>query len=64
MADSMDERHDWGSFGIGFAAGLFGGLLGLIIVFTLTNGKDYQQGAGIGFAVQIFAFVVLRMALH
>ena len=40
-----------GSFGIGFAAGLFGACVGLGLVYSLAKGPDTRKGAAVGFGV-------------
>lgn len=40
-----------GSFGLGFAMGLFGACVGLGLVYTLSKGPDTKKGAALGFGV-------------
>jgi len=40
-----------GSFGLGVAIGLFGGCIGLGLVYALAKGPDTKKGAAIGFGV-------------
>ena len=40
-----------GSFGLGFAIGLFGACVGLGLVFALAKGPDTKKGATVGFGV-------------
>jgi GYF domain 2 len=53
-----------GSFGAGFAAGFFGGILGMILVLAMAKGPATKQGARIGFVVQIFIGVLVRVMLR
>ncbi|MBX3193360.1 MAG: hypothetical protein KF819_40635 [Labilithrix sp.] len=50
-----------GSIGLGFAAGFFGGCIGLILVYAIAKGPATKKGAGIGFAAQIVAGGVMRI---
>jgi len=40
-----------GSFGLGVAIGLFGGCIGLGLVYALSKGPDTKKGAAVGFGV-------------
>lgn len=65
----FDERRDgsvevMGSFGAGFAAGLFGGIIGMLLVLAMAKGPATKQGARMGFVAQIGIGMLLRaMAL-
>jgi hypothetical protein len=50
-----------GSMGLGFAAGFFGGCLGLILVLVLAKGQATKRGAGIGFACQAFVGIIVNV---
>jgi hypothetical protein len=52
-----------GSFGLGFAAGFFGGCIGLILVRVIAKGSETKRGATIGFVVQAAIGLVLRLVL-
>ncbi len=40
-----------GSFGLGLAMGLFGGCIGLGLVYALSKGPETKKGAAVGFGV-------------
>lgn len=52
-----------GSFGVGIAAGLFGGCIGLGLVYALAKGSQTKKGAAIGFGV-FFALCVMSQAIR
>ncbi len=49
-----------GSVGLGFAAGFFGGCIGLILVHALAKGAETKKGANYGFGAQVILGVALR----
>jgi hypothetical protein len=62
----LDPRRDLvspdvGSFGLGFAAGLFGGCIGALVVMGVAKGSSTKQGALVGAIVQLFVVTVLRI---
>jgi hypothetical protein len=63
FADSDMLPMHTGSFGLGFAAGFFGGCIGWILVAVLAKGAETKKGAGIGFGVAVAVGVVLRVIL-
>jgi len=47
-----------GSTGLGFLAGFFGGIVGLVLVLVLAKGKSTKKGAIIGLVAQfVLAFI-------
>lgn len=50
-----------GSFGLGFAIGLFGACIGLGLVFALAKGPDTKKGATVGFGVFLALCVVSQV---
>jgi hypothetical protein len=50
-----------GSFGLGFAAGFFGGCIGYILVRALAKGEETKKGARIGFIVAIAVSAIIRV---
>ena len=50
-----------GSFGLGFAAGFFGGCIGYLLVRSLAKGEETKKGARIGFIVAIAISAVIRV---
>jgi hypothetical protein len=63
--DFDERRHgspeQTGSFGAGFAAGLFGGIVGMIAVLAIAKGTATKHGARFGFATQLVAGILIRM---
>ena len=55
------HQQTGGSFGAGFAAGLFGGCIGLILVEALAKGPETKRGGRTGFVAQVLVGVVLRL---
>lgn len=51
-----------GSFGLGFAIGLFGACIGLGLVYALSKGPDTKKGAAMGFGV-FFALCILSQVI-
>jgi len=51
-----------GSFGLGFAAGFFGGCIGLALVYIIAKGQQTKKGAGIGFAVAFVLGIIFNLA--
>jgi len=51
-----------GSFGLGFAIGLFGACVGLGLVYALAKGPDTKKGAAIGFGV-FFGLCILSQVI-
>jgi hypothetical protein len=47
-----------GSTGLGFLAGFFGGLLGLILVFVIAKGAKTKKGAIIGIIGQVVLGII------
>jgi hypothetical protein len=56
-----DVMHEPGNFGLGFLAGMFGGIIGLILVRVLAKGEETKKGATIGFIVGIGVGLFLRL---
>ncbi|MBL8613046.1 MAG: hypothetical protein JNL38_37245 [Myxococcales bacterium] len=56
----LDEQAK-GSFGLGFAAGLLGGCIGLGIVYAAAKGSETKRGALIGFLVQAGVGLAIRV---
>jgi hypothetical protein len=50
-----------GSFGLGFAAGFFGGCIGYLLVRALAKGEETKKGARIGFIAAIAVSAVIRV---
>jgi len=50
-----------GSFGLGFAAGFFGGCIGFILVLAIAKGPETKRGAKIGFLVSIVIGAIFRV---
>lgn len=50
-----------GSFGLGFAAGFFGGCIGFILVLAIAKGPETKRGAKIGFIVSIVIGALFRI---
>ena len=50
-----------GSFGLGFAAGFFGGCIGFILVLAIAKGPDTKRGAKVGFIVQMVLGAIIRV---
>lgn len=50
-----------GSFGLGFAAGFFGGCIGFLLVLAIAKGPETKRGAKVGFIVSIVIGAVFRV---
>jgi hypothetical protein len=50
-----------GDFGLGLAAGLLGGCIGLVLVEALAKGNETKRGARFGFLAQLVIGVSLRV---
>jgi hypothetical protein len=52
-----------GSFGLGVVIGLFGGCIGLGLVYALAKGADTKKGAALGFGV-FFALCAISQVIR
>jgi hypothetical protein len=61
--DSRDAvaPEDVGSFGLGFAAGLFGGIIGLILVRLIAKGRETKNGVIAGFVTGAVLGILFRV---
>lgn len=57
--DLAAEAH--GSFNSGLVAGMLGGCIGLLLVEVLAKHQETKRGARIGFFVQLFVGVMIRV---
>jgi hypothetical protein len=61
-APRVDEQ-ELGSFGAGLCAGLFGGLIGFVLVTVIARGRETKRGARWGLILQFTLGIVFRLFL-
>ncbi len=58
----LEAMGHQGSLGLGLLAGVFGGCIGLVLVYLLAKGSETKKGAAIGFGIQAVLGILIRLA--